>query len=185
MQFPIFKISCKYKRKLNVNITENFKHDQDMMIIISRLVPFLTAWWQYRRKFVANRIQIYSCQRGMFMRERKTSAYRCLLSNRESRYFVWMSIRFAIRGTLQGERVDFFIIPFILIPSVYILVCFFLFYSLPWTVSIWERLMKGVNRWSSTKRKKSKDIRVTFSQWLIFLRRWTHYFTWWFINKIK
>lgn len=146
MQFPIFKISCKYKRKLNVNITENFKHDQDMMIIISRLVPFLTAWWQYRRKFVANRIQIYSCQRGMFMRERKTSAYRCLLSNRESRYFVWMSIRFAIRGTLQGERVDFFIIPFILIQSINLSVFFFFIRypePFPYEKDWWKVLIDG------------------------------------------
>lgn len=145
------------------------------MILISRLAPFLTAWWQYRRKFVANRIQIYSRRRGMFMRERKTPAYRCLLSNRESRYFVWMSIRFATRGTLQGERADFFIIPFILIPSTNLSV-FFLFYPLPWTISIWEKLMKGVNRWSNTKRKRSKDIGVTLLHWSIFfgfLRRLT------------
>lgn len=96
-----------------------------MMILISRLALFLTAWWQYRRKFVANRIQIYSCHRGMFMCERKTPAYRCLLSNRESRYFVWMSIRFATCGTLQGERADFFIISFILIPSINLSVFFF------------------------------------------------------------
>lgn len=183
MQFPIFKISCKYKRKLNVNITENFKHDQDMMIIISRLVPFLTAWWQYRRKFVANRIQIYSCQRGMFMRERKTSAYRCLLSNREPLFRLNVN-SFCYTRHPSRRTSGFFYYTFYF-NSVDKLVCFFLFYSLPWTVSIWERLMKGVNRWSSTKRKKSKDIRVTFSQWLIFLRRWTHYFTWWFINKIK
>lgn len=58
------------------------------MILISVAAPFLTARRQYRRKFVANRIQIYSRRGGMFMREPGPQAYRCLLSNRESRYFV-------------------------------------------------------------------------------------------------
>lgn len=145
------------------------------MILISRLAPFLTAWWQYRRKFVANRIQIYSRRRGMFMRERKTPAYRCLLSNRESRYFVWMSIRFATRGTLQGERADFFIIPFILIPSTNLSVFFFFFIRYPepfpyekswWKVLIDDRIQ------NERDRKISESLFYTDRFSLVFCDDW-------------
>lgn len=88
------------------------------MILISGLAPFLTARRQYRRKFVANRIQIYSHRGGMFMREPGPSSIQVsTFKSGEPLLRLNVNSFRAARGTLQGERADFSIIPFISISS--------------------------------------------------------------------
>lgn len=154
------------------------------MILISGLAPFLTARRQYRRKFVANRIQIYSHRGGMFMREPGPSSIQVsTFKSGEPLLRLNVNSFRAARGTLQGERADFSIIPFISISCRQAL-SVSLFSSLLFACEPFPHVkgnqLKSVNRGSNTSALETPRV-FTPSTFFVLPRGW--WWTWYFMRR--